>query len=84
MSTACIVATVRQTVEFFLGRSTAWQRVATGVWLRGKVYGEGGYEDGGYRLNRSHRSPDGGVFPGEIHRLAAGGYGSVVTGEGLR
>jgi hypothetical protein len=84
MSTACIVATVRQTVGFFLGRSTAWQRVATGVWLRGKVYGEGGYEDGGYRLNRSHRSPDGGVFPGEIHRLAAGGYGSVVTGEGLR
>jgi hypothetical protein len=23
---------------------------------------------------RSHRSPDGGDFPGNIHRLAAGGY----------
>ena len=28
--TACIVATVRQTVGFFPGMSTAWQRVGTG------------------------------------------------------
>ena len=84
MSTACIVATVRQTVGVFLGTSTAWQRMATGGWLRGKVYEVGGYEGGGFRLYRSHRSPDGGGFPGEIHRLAADGYGRVGTGEGLR
>ena len=44
----------------------------------------------------SHRSPDGGSFPGDVHRLAAGGYGRAVflvastawqrvaTGGGLR
>ena len=30
----------------------------------------------------SHRSPDGGGFPGDVHRLAAGGYGREWLREG--
>jgi hypothetical protein len=55
------------TVDIFLATSTAWQRMATigRRWIFSWPLPP---------LIRSHRSPDGGYFPGHIHRLAAGGY----------
>jgi hypothetical protein len=69
--------------------STAWQRVATGGGDCGRVV----TRVVAIRMSLeifvltsicSHRSPDGGGFPGDVHRLAAGGYGRAVTGKRLR
>jgi hypothetical protein len=60
------------TVDIFLATSTAWQRMATigRRWIFSWPLPP---------LIRSHRSPDGGYFPGHIHRLAAGGYDGTTV-----